>query len=360
MSDTTPLPMPPDPPAVNVDTAAAGPAIAPIDRIKLFSPAEWEDFVLEWAHSLRDKYERVDRCGGAGDMGRDVVAVPDTATDAVWDNYQCKHYDHALTPGDVWLELGKLVYYTYLQEFTFPRRYYFVAPQGVGTTLGKLLAQPADLKAGLVDKWDSKCKSGITTTQGIPLDEALKKHLEALDFSRVGYIPPLTLLEQHRETPWHVARFGGGLPPRPSSIQPPPEPASIETVYLRKLFEAYGDARSCSVSTIADLQEHADLVEHYRDSRIEFYSAESLRSFSRDTLPEGSFGELQDEIFAGVRDVIRASHQDGYQRLLAVVHTARSMQITAHALVPRMHVRDRGGVCHQLANDRDDVSWVKP
>jgi hypothetical protein len=28
---------------------------------------EWEDFVLEWAHSLKAKYGAVEKCGGAGD-----------------------------------------------------------------------------------------------------------------------------------------------------------------------------------------------------------------------------------------------------------------------------------------------------
>lgn len=96
MSHATPLPTPTAPPALTADIAAAGPVIAPIERIRLFSPAQWEDFVLEWAHSLRTEYARVDRCGGAGDMGRDVIAIPNEADVSVWDNYQCKHYDQPL------------------------------------------------------------------------------------------------------------------------------------------------------------------------------------------------------------------------------------------------------------------------
>jgi hypothetical protein len=40
------------------------------------------------------------------------------------------------------------------------------------------------------------------------------------------------------------------------------------------------------------------------------------------------------------------------------VRAARTLQITAHALVSRLRVRDRGGICHQLAND-DKVRWIK-
>lgn len=360
MSETVPLPIPPEPPALTADIAASGPVIAPIERIRLFSPDQWEDFVHEWAQSLREQYAHVDRCGGAGDMGRDVVAVVSEDDPSVWDNYQCKHYDHPLAPGDIWLELGKLVYFTHLAEFTYPRRYRFIAPQGVGTTLGKLLGKPEDLKAGLIEKWDAKCRTSITSTAEVPLEGELRTYLDGLDFSVIGYIPPLTLLDQHRTTRWHIARFGGGLPPRPAVETPPVDPADIEATYLRKLFDAYGEERGQTVSSLQDIQDDTGLVSHYGDSRTEFYSAESLRSFSRDTLPEGSFGELQDEILSGIRDALRGDHQSGYRRLVMVVETARALQLTSHPLVPRMHIRDRGGVCHQLANDRDDVKWVTP
>ena len=47
---------------------ASGPAIPPQSRIFLFSPAEWEAFINEWATGLGE-YEQVGRTGGAGDKG---------------------------------------------------------------------------------------------------------------------------------------------------------------------------------------------------------------------------------------------------------------------------------------------------
>ena len=358
MSRTRPLPTPPAPPTPSADTVVSGPIIAPIDRIRLFSPSEWTDFVLEWAHSLRDQYTRVDRCDGAGDMGRDIVAIPVEENPAFWDNYQCKHYDHPLSPTDIWLELGKLVYYTYQGEFTYPRYYRLVAPQGVGTKLSKLLGKSDELKDALIEQWDNKCRTAIRSNTEIRLEGELRDYLDNLDFSIIGYVPPLTLLQQHRTTPWHVARFGGGLPPRPSIPTPPASPTDLETVYLQKIFEAYADARGRPIASLDDIRDDLELSGHYGDSRLEFYSAESLRTFSRDTLPEGSFEALQDEILSGIRDIIRGEHANGFRRLLAVVQTARALQLTSHPLLPRMHVRDRGGVCHQLANDREDVKWV--
>jgi len=293
-------------------------------------------------------------------MGRDVIGILNEDDESVWDNYQCKHYDHPLRPGDIWNELGKLVYYTHCGEFSFPRGYRFVAPEGVGSTLLKLLGKPDELRTRLIAEWDAKCKTSIKKSQEIPLEGDLRDHLNTLDFSVFGYVPPLTLLDQHRTTSWHVARFGGGLPDRPEVTSPPADPVGIETVYLRKLFDAYSESRGQAVASVDDIQDDDDLVGHYGDARKEFYSAESLRSFSRDTLPVGSFGELQDEILSGVRDVLRGDHENGYRRLVAVVGTARALQLTSHPLVPRMHTRDRGGVCHQLANDRDDVRWVRP
>lgn len=358
MSITVPVPDPPATASPAADTVTAGPAIPAIERIRLFSPRQWEEFVLEWAYSLRARYARVERCGGAGDMGRDVVATLDEADPSVWDNYQCKHYDHPLMPSDIWLELGKLVYYTHLGEFTVPRAYRFVAPQGAGSTLSKLFEKPAEMRAQLIGNWDEKCRPSITRTCEVPLSTELQAHVNSIDFSIFGHTPPLKLINEHRTTPWHIARFGGGLPPRPDATTPPAEPAANEAVYLRKLFAAYSDARGNAASRFSDISAEPQYSGHYSDSRLEFYSAESLRGFSRDTLPAGSFERLQDEIHAGIRDTLRGTHPNGFHRLLAVVGSARVLQLTSHPLVPRMHVRDRGGVCHQLANDRDDVHWV--
>jgi hypothetical protein len=54
---------------------ALGLLVHPVERVRLFSHGQWECFVQEWVDSLRDEYELVERCGGAGDMGRDVIAT---------------------------------------------------------------------------------------------------------------------------------------------------------------------------------------------------------------------------------------------------------------------------------------------
>lgn len=359
MTSTLPIPTP-RPVAASVSNVEIGRLIPPIDRLKLFSNSEWEDFVLEWADSLRDKYELVERCGGAGDMGRDVIAfVASNEGSEIWDNYQCKHYDHPLAPTDIWLELGKLVYYTYTGEFSFPRKYYFVAPQAAGTTLANLLRRPDKLRQQLLEKWDQYCKKKITKKTEVPLDDAITGYINGLDFSIISYLPPLRIIEQHATTRYHVSRFGGGLPDRPDVSSPPDKPASEELGYISKLMDAYSDHLKRDVTTPSDIETAQDLKEHCVDSRIQFYSAESLRSFSRDYLPPGEFQKLQDEVHEGIKDEIREDHPSGYKRLLAVIKAARGLQITSHALVSKLTIRDRGGICHQLANDKDEVRWVK-
>ena len=74
-----PIPVP-APSKITVGQVGSGSLIPALDRVKLFSPAEWEDFVREWADSLRSKYVAVLRAGGPGDKGRDIVAFVDAPT----------------------------------------------------------------------------------------------------------------------------------------------------------------------------------------------------------------------------------------------------------------------------------------
>jgi hypothetical protein len=357
MISSIPLPVPAATTSTSADVVAAGLPIPPIERIRIFSDGQWEDFVLEWADSLRDQYGTVVRCGGAGDMGRDIIAF-DKADPAIWDNYQCKHYKSGLAPSDIWLELGKLVYYTHINEYTYPRRYFFVAPQGAGTKLSNLLRNATKLKTQLIDNWENHCKNGITSKTVIALNATLRVHLDALDFSIFEAVPPLRIIDQHAKTRWYATRFGGGLPARPKFVAPPATVADHEVTYVRSLLDAYSDHLKCSLPTVADLGAHDDVRDHFDDARLEFYSAEALRAFSRDTLPRGAFEELQYELHSGIKDEIRGTHASGYKRVLSVVKTARLLPITDHALRERLSLLDKGGICHQLAND-GKVTWVK-
>lgn len=339
------------------EVVALGPTVLPEERIRLYSSAQWELFIQEWVDSLLDEYELVERCGGAGDMGRDVIAT--LKGGGAWDNFQCKHYKNVLAPSDIWLELGKLAYYTKLGEYSYPRSYFFVAPKGVGPALSNLLKKPLDLRAGLLANWDRKCRTEITKTEVVECDATMRAHIESLDFSIFKTKPLLRILDDHSKTRWYIARFGGGLPPRPRTLTPPEVLARNEAVFVNELRRAYAEHLKLDLTDLdVGLAAHDDLREHFHDARVEFYSAEGLRTFSRDTLPPGEFEKLQDEVHSGIKDELRDDHVDGYRRVVMVVKTARTLQLTSNPLITRIHTRDRGGICHQLAND-GKVHWTK-
>lgn len=354
---TNPIPTPDPPPdGVSHADAVGGQPIPPIERIKFFSADQWEEFITEWVDSLRKRYKSVERCGGAGDKGRDVVALS-VEDPNIWDNYQCKHYATPLQPNQVWVELGKLVYYTKRGDYAYPRHYYFVAPRGAGTALSNLLRRPDELRKKLLEEWDKQCRSQITTKGPVELGDDLRAYIDALDFSIFSVVQPLRIIEEHSKTRWHAYRFGGGLPKRPPAATPPDDLADAEANYVRALLDAYGDHSASSYASIKDVEE-SDLLEHFADARLEFYSAESLRTFSRDTLPAGEFESLKEEVHDGIKDEVRRSHPSGYERVLSTTSAARRLQLSSRALVSLLTVRDRGGVCHQLANDQK-VKWVK-
>ena len=335
----------------------SGVPIPKVMRVRLFSPDEWEEFVEEWAGSLGNNYTKVRRFGGAGDLGVDVAGFcSDHGLVGVWDNYQCKRYDHPLRPGDIWVEIGKVIYYSHLGKYAPPRRHYFVCSQGIGTSLEKLLNKPIELKAKMAENWDRYCLNGITSTAAIELSGALKAHFDAFDFSIFSSRSHIELIEGHSKTGFHAVRFGGGLPPRPTSSLPPVTPTKNESRYIRQLLDAYGDHLGASLPDTAALDPHKSLKRDYLRQRERFYHAESLKNFARDTVPAGTFDELQNEIYHGVVDLCESDHANGFERMKATVSQASMVAATSNPLVSSVKTQDRQGICHQLAND-DRLKW---
>jgi hypothetical protein len=343
------------PPLAKLDpfVVATGQPIPPIERVALFSADQWEEFINEWANSLLG-YAKVEHASGSGDKGCDVIGIVEEGG-AIWDNYQCKHYDKPLTPTDVWVELGKLSYYTMVGEYSLPRKYRFVAPRDVGTKLASLLRRPVILKQELLKAWATYCENFIKETP-VPLSGALLSHIEGIDFSIFGYLPVLDVINQHLKTPHFIARFGLGLPPRPAAPPPPEKPTADETRYVEQLFEAYSDNRKELLTQTEQLPEN--LLRHYHRSRESFYSAEALRNFSRDKLPGREFEELQDQVYAGVIDTCESTHACGFTRLVATTDRSTELSITSSPLIGKTEVRDLHGICHQLAN-AERLIWVQ-
>jgi len=327
-------------------------------RVAGFSPDEWESFTQEWATSLKNTYVRVARFGGSGDLGMDVVGfVTDTTFAGGWDNYQCKRYDHPLRPSDVWVEIGKIIYYSCKGGYPAPRKHYFVASLGIGTSLEKLLGDPTKLKEQARANWKEYCESKITSIDKVTLTGELLSHLEGFDFSIFSAKSVVELIAGHAKTAFHSVRFGGGLPARPAVVEPPGNHAAEESRYIRQLFEAYGDHLGTTIKDVSDLAGTSMLIRDFLRQRERFYHAESLRNFARDTVPEGTFERLQEDVFHGVIDICDSNHQDGFERMRATVAEAARLSTTSNPLASVIRVPDRQGICHQLANE-DKLTWV--
>ena len=327
-------------------------------RVQIFSPDEWEDFIEEWATTLNGSYAKVRRLGGSGDLGVDIAGFrTNKGFKGAWDNYQCKRYDHPAHPSDVWVEIGKIVYYSFMEDYAVPQAHYFVCSQGIGTSLEKLLNKTDDLKTKAKENWGTYCQNGITSTAEIELKGELEAYFDTFDFSIFSSKSHLELIEAHSTTGYHSVRFGGGLPKRPRPQPPPAIVGPNESRYIRQLLDAYGDHLGADIDQPASLDTHALFKKDYLRQRERFYHAESLRNFARDTVPEGTFSSLQEEILSGVIDIAESLHADGFERMKATVSQAALLATTANPLSSAVKLQDRQGICHQLANE-DRLTWV--
>lgn len=349
----------------NAAQVTSGMSFEPALLLRLYDADRWEAFIDEWAQSFGDEYKLVCRLSGPGDKGLDVVAFTDSENfNGAWDSYQCKRYGAPLTPSDIWIELGKIIYFSFIKEPPFdgavslPRRHIFVSPNDVGLKLAKLLLSPDKLKAGLIENWATHCeleKLGVGIQA--PLQGDLKSYAESFDFSIFGYKPVARIVEDHRKTPYHVTRFGASFPEKPSPEVAPDTPSEHETVYVEKLLDAYRDHTGEDISDVVALRTKADLYNHFRRQRELFYNAECLKGFARDNVPPGVFDSLSDDIFHGVIDTAESYHQCGLSRVKAVVTQAAQVDVSGNALNSVASVKERQGVCHQLAND-DRLTWL--
>ena len=329
-----------------------------VQRIKLLSPDDWEIFVQEWAHSLEPKYRCVKRFAGSGDHGRDVVGFyGDDKYEGDWDLYQCKRYQDKLSPSDIWIELGKLIYYTNQDKIKPPKKFCFMAPQGITLKLEKILVDKEKIKNGLKENWDTHCRDKITTAP-IELENNLLVFFENFDFSIFSSMTAPDLVEGHAKTSFHATRFGGGLPPISKDVKVPEQIQEMESRYITQLFEAYSDNTKQTLATADHLESHEEIKGHFSRSRESFYSAESLRNFARDNVLPGTFESLQDEVFNGVIDICEHDHTDGFARLKSTTNKATELPLTNNPLHSTISINHRKGICHQLSND-DKLTWVK-
>lgn len=336
-----------------VTPSLAGPPVTPQQRVYFYDAGEWEQFIREWATGLGGSYVQIKRLGGPNDRGVDVAGFKtDRGFEGSWDCFQGKHYAGALKWSDVFPEMLKVFVSAVGGHYVLPDRYSFLAPQGCGQTLNKLLSKPTDLRAKFLES--------LASTDGLDEDVRgkVKALAEATDFELFRSVELLDALETHRGTPYHAARFGTAVPSRPGRDSPPHEIAESETRYVAQLIDVYAEKEPTETFAAETVSSHSKFGNHFQRQRESFYSAEALRLYARDSVPPGTFEALQTDVHSGVVEVAEASHQSGMDRLTSVLTTSGQLDLSAHALISVSSIDDRKGICHQLANE-DRLTWVK-
>lgn len=341
--------------------AASSGIVYPVaDLIQTFKPEVWEDFTEEWAYSQNKKYAEIIRYAGAGDMGLDILCFySEDYFKGAWDNVQCKRYACELKPTQVWVEFGKIIYYSFIGEYPPPKNSYFAASKGLGLKLKKLLTKPDKLKSELVANWDVYCKKKITETNEISLVGPLKDYLDNFNFAIFKMIPLAQMIKDHANTVFYKRRFPDGtFPERPPVTPPPATVQPSESRYVQQLFEVYSEKLSVQLNDPSQLSKYPEMEQHFNRSREVFYYAESLRNFPRDSVDPGAFDAIREEIYHGCIDVHDMDYKDGLTRLRTTVSHAGSLAPNCNALCVRVQTQDKQGLCHHLANE-DRFTWVK-
>ena len=344
----------------NHDILTEQPVIA-IKKLETVSDDEFEDIVREWVWGYLIKenlsgYIDCKKCAGAGDLGRDVIAIR-SLEGPLWDNYQCKNYGTKISPSQIWGEIGKFLYHAYKKRFKMPQNYYFVSALGPGPDLINYEENPEDFKAKLLENWDSHCSEKIKKRTKILLEEELKKFIEGIDFKLFQFIDPQRLIEEHAKTRYHYSRFGGSMPDRIFSSGVPQEVEINEITYVNELLDAYSDNKK-SIINLDNIKSDGTYGAHFDRQRQSFYLADSLNEFSKDAFPEytNHFESIKEEIHSGVVDVCESAYADGYTRVKMVTQEAKKLQLTSNPLIKFMRLDDREGICHHLITDKK-ITW---
>ncbi|MCG9771575.1 hypothetical protein L1D59_23580 [Pseudoalteromonas piscicida] len=311
-----------------------------------------EQLVRKWADcQIERKYVSAMRYGGAGDLGRDVVGFYSVERhEGSWDNYQCKQYGRSLPTDQGMLELGKILYFAHMGEFTVPENYFFVAPKGINKNLKSWIQNPSQLKAQLIATWDKYCKFNIIQNDNVPLTNDLKVLIKSYDFSKVQIIDLDKILLDESFKHILVDEFGGELPSAPSCTVPSKVHAN-EFVYVSQILGVYSDYDKRTYASPSDLSGHIDFEEDFMEQRERFYSAEAFRAFYRDNTVNDVLLQFENEVFKGIRPMFRIRSDDAFERMCNVLVEAGKLQPSGKlAIHGKIDVKQ--GYCHHFVNEK--------
>jgi hypothetical protein len=341
---------------------ATGGAIQPSSKVLLFTPDQWEEFILAATrqHILPSgaRYATVKRLGGAGDGGRDIEARlgKDLLRDQ-WDLYQAKHYDHGLTQSDAYPEMAKFFKQLALKTYPRPKTYYLCCPRAIGNELHNAMAAGAtSFKAKFIAAWQNETHG--MKGKAAELTAEVMAAINDFDFRQFVECQVHELLSWHKLDEAAYNELFGVVAERGDDAPVPAGPAAHEDVYIAELLSVYTEHQRAPV-TLNDVS-NGEYAEHYMAQRQVFYCAEGLQRFSRDIYPnEREFERLLEMVHAGIRPTVAQLRlKTGMDRLDAAVDKASSLQVQESRLAPQLRGGDLPGTCHHLVNG-GKLKWVK-
>jgi len=333
------------------------------NALKIFSPDEYEEVILDWVEGYLKKrlsYVDVERLGGKGDKGRDVIATYDKAR-LKWDNYQCKHYAAALNDNDLKKEIAKLCFYTFKKEYPLPQNYYFLAPKGLQPSTHDLIYyKKTELKEQIIRDWSKLVKS-LLPKEAITKASDIQSYIESeVDFNIFSHMSSTTFLEQFRQTNYFAYRFKQRIKMNPDIKISAPEQIDLkkEKTYVDHIIDAYSENSKTKLDA-DNLPEKYD--NHFKRQRRFFYCAAATEKITRDACRnEKPFTDLKEDIYNSIIDTVEdESHADGYQRLNQCLSNARSCHVShSNEIHEAVDNSAQQGICHYLANE-NKVKWTK-
>lgn len=339
----------------NAELLNEGIEILPEDKLSLFDDKKFEKFIEAWAFGCKsNKYSVIKKMGGANDKGIDILCYyPDRQIDI----YQCKKYQSPITPTDLYPELGKLIYYSFKNFYSIPKNYYIVSPKGIGPKLAQLI-NDNKLSQSLISNWDQYCKSQITKTSDIVLNEELKTYINNFNFKIISELDIKNVIAEFKDCKYFSYFFGLKLLKKPELEKIPTDIQSHETNYVRKLFEAYGSVNNTEIKNKDNLNDNHK--KHFEHQRSCYYSAESLRVFTEKSFYNNDpYIELCNQILIPVDSkILIKNYQNGLEKLEDAISIATSISIKNNPLQNITTILDQLGILHQRANDEDNFRWV--
>lgn len=331
----------------------------PKDILRVLSPDDFEDFIEEWAYyTLQEadsnQYARVYKLGGTGDKGRDILAFTKQNPEEL-DIYQCKHYSNALSPADIKKEVIKICYYTYIQDFNWPKNYFFIATNDLTSDAEMLLTNPDLLKETILKEWDKIVKQVIRNQKKkIDMVPELKKYINEANFTVFKFIPILKIIDEYLKTPLAPFRFGKShLKPRPTAQLPTKHIEEREGRYTEQLFKVY------KVKKEEELK--GAYENHFKRQRNHFFEAESLKIYEEEvSLPgKNDFNIIKKRILDHIIDIHDFQDFDrDFDKVLEVTKEARKVQLGKENYLIGEYVEDndKHGICHHLVNEKK-IYW---